>query len=144
MILARTVSPGTPLRSLTQYVPPTNNSVTEEVSPTHEASASFVFRTKRGGPLLETTVLNQGLYPALAAIGLSKVGMHAFRRGCNRRRELAGINPAVIRQQMGHTAATMTRLYTGELPLEDVAAAFSMKFGNQIVVLENMENEVAA
>jgi integrase len=70
--------------------------------------------------------------------------MHAFRRGCNRRWELAGVNPAVIRQQMGHSSATMTRLYTGEIPPEDVASAFSMKFGSQIVVLENMENEAAA
>jgi integrase len=29
-----------------------------------------VFRSQRGGPLLETTILNQGLYPALKALGL--------------------------------------------------------------------------
>jgi len=94
--------------------------------------------------LLETTILNQGLHPALKALGLERAGMHAFRRGCNRRWELAGINPAVIRQQMGHSSATMTRLYTAEIPPEDVASAFSMKFGSQIDVLENMENEAAA
>jgi integrase len=104
----------------------------------------LVFRSKRGGPLLETTILNQGLYPALRSLGIKQAGMHAFRRGCNRRWELAGINPAVIRQQMGHTSATMTRLYTGEIPPEDVASAFSKKFGTQIVVLEKMENEAAA
>jgi len=38
----------------------------------------------------------------------------------------------------------MTRLYTGEIPPEDVASAFSKKFGTQIDVLENMENEAAA
>jgi hypothetical protein len=52
--------------------------------------------------------------------------------------------PAVIRQQMGHTSAAMTRLYTGEIPLEHVQAEFSSKNGNRIVVLENMENEAAA
>jgi len=31
---------------------------------------ALVFRSKRGGPLLETTILNQGLYPALKALGL--------------------------------------------------------------------------
>jgi integrase len=97
----------------------------------------LVFRSKRGGPLLETTILNQGLHPALRALGVERAGMHAFRRGCNRRWELAGINPAVIRQQMGHSSATMTRLYTGEIPPEDVASAFSIR-------LEKMENEVAA
>jgi hypothetical protein len=59
---------------------------------------------------------------------------------------LAGINPAVIRQQMGHTSARMTTLYSGEIPLDQVRAAFSKqsKTGNQNVVLENMENEAAA
>ncbi len=40
----------------------------------------------------------------------------------------------------------MTALYSGEIPLDQVRAAFSKqsKAGNQNVVLENMENEVAA
>jgi integrase len=71
----------------------------------------LVFRSQRGGPLLETTILNQGLYPALKALGLPQGGLHAFRRGCNRRWELAGIKPAVIRQQMGHSSERMTTLY---------------------------------
>jgi integrase len=93
---------------------------------------------------METTILNQGLYPALKALGIPQGGLHAFRRGCNRRWELAGINPAVIRQQMGHTSAAMTARYSGEIPLDRVQAEFSAKTGNQIVVLENMENEAAA
>jgi integrase len=109
-----------------------------------ESHDALIFRSKRGAPVLQTTILNQGLYPALEALNLKKAGLHAFRRGCNRRWELAGINPAVIRQQMGHTSAAMTRLYTGEIPIEQVEAEFSSKFGPQIVVLENMENEAAA
>jgi integrase len=73
--------------------------------------------------------------------------MHAFRRGCNRRWELAGINPAVIRQQMGHTSSTMMARYTGEIPLEQIRTGFSIKSGNRIDVLgnkEKMENEAAA
>ena len=108
------------------------------------SSDALVFRSKRGGPLLETTVLNQGLYPALEALNLKKAGLHAFRRGCNRRWELAGIVPAVIRQQMGHTGAAMTRLYSGEIPMEHVQAAFSPKNRRNLVQLENMENEAAA
>jgi integrase len=50
--------------------------------------------------------------------------MHAFRRGCNRRWELARISAAVIRQQMGHASASMTALYTGEIPVEQVAKQF--------------------
>jgi integrase len=105
----------------------------------------LVFRSRSGGPLLETTILNQGLHPALKALGLPKGGLHGFRRGCNRRWELAGINPAVIRQQMGHTSQRMTALYSGEIPLDQVRSAFSnTKTGTKNVVLENMENEVAA
>jgi integrase len=99
---------------------------------------TLVFRSKREGPLLETTILNQGLYPALEALALPQGGLHGFRRGCNRRWELAGINPAVIRQQMGHSSHRMTALYSGEIPLEQVRRAFSRK------LLEKMENEAAA
>jgi len=105
---------------------------------------ALVFHTKRGGPLMETTILSQGLHPALKALGLKKAGLHSFRHGCNRKWELAGLNPAVQRQQMGHSSAAMTARYTGEIPLEQVRAAFSSKFGNEIVVLENMENEAVA
>jgi integrase len=107
-------------------------------------SRSLIFHSNGGGPLLETNILNQGLYPALEALGLEQAGLHAFRRGCNRRWELAGVNPAVIRQQMGHASAAMTALYTGEIPLEQIRNEFSMKFGNKIDVLETMETGAAA
>ena len=96
-------------------------------------SRSLIFQSKNGGPLLATNILNQGFYAALDALGFEKAGLHAFRRGCNRRWELAGINPAVIRQQMGHASAAMTALYTGELPLEDVRTEFRLKFGPQFM-----------
>jgi integrase len=99
---------------------------------------TLIFRSKRGGSILETTILNQGLYPALKALGLPQGGLHGFRRGGNRRWELAGINPAVIRQQMGHCSQRMTALYSGEIPLDQVCAAFSSK------LLEKMENEATA
>ncbi len=101
----------------------------------------LIFRSRSNNPLLETNVLNDGLYPALRALGFPQAGMHAFRHGCNRRWELSGLNPAVIRQQMGHSSATMTALYTGEIPLKEVRAAFS-KVKNGL--LEKMENEAAA
>jgi integrase len=80
----------------------------------------LVFRSKRGGPLVENTILVQGLHPAIKKLGFSKAGMHAFRRGCNRRWELSRVSPAVIRQQMGHASASMTAHYTGEIPVEVV------------------------
>jgi integrase len=87
----------------------------------------LVFRSKRGGPLVENTILVQGLHPAFKKLGLPKSGMHAFRRGCNRRWELARVSSAVIRQQMGHATASMTALYTGEIPVEQVAKQFQLE-----------------
>jgi hypothetical protein len=52
--------------------------------------------------------------------------------------------PAVIRQQMGHMSAAMTRLYSGMIPMEQVQAAFSMKNRSSVVQMEKMENEAAA
>ena len=101
---------------------------------------ALVFHSKHGAPLRETNVLHCVLHPALEALGLPKAGMHAFRHGCNRRWELSGVNPAVLRQHMGHSSAAMTARYTGEIPLEQVRVGFSIPNGNKIDVLENMEN----
>jgi integrase len=101
-------------------------------------ATAFVFHSRRGSPLRETNVLVNGLHPALKAVDLPKAGMHAFRHGCNRRWELAGVNPAVVRQHMGHSSAAMTARYTGEIPLEQIRAAFPqnrIENGNRIVVL---------
>jgi integrase len=87
----------------------------------------LIFHAKNNGTLAETTILTQGLHPAVKALGLPKAGMHAFRRGCNRRWELARISSAVIRQQMGHATADMTALYTGEIPIEQVTKQFQLE-----------------
>ena len=92
-----------------------------------QGPSSLVFQSRRGTPLLETNVLHDGLHPALKALNLPKAGLHAFRHGCNRRWELSGLNPAVLRQQMGHSSATMTARYTGEIPMSLVRNAFSKK-----------------
>jgi integrase len=98
---------------------------------------SLLFHSRRGSPLRETNVLHDSLHPASKALGLRQAGMHAFRHGCNRRWELAGMNPAVLRQQMGHSTAAMRARYTGEIPIEEVRAAFSTNNGSKIVVLKN-------
>src|SRR5712671_6205679 len=53
-----------------------------------------------------------------------------FRRF--RARSHSRMNPAVLRQQMGHSSAVMTARYTGEIPLDKVQEAFSK------MELENM------
>ena len=86
----------------------------------------LVFHSKKNGTLSETTILTQGLHPAVKELGLPKAGMHAFRRGCNRRWELARVSGAVIRQQMGHATSDMTTLYTGAIPVETVVKQFQL------------------
>jgi len=44
----------------------------------------------------------------------------------------------------GHASAAMTTLDTGEIPLEQIRAEFSIKFGSEIDVLETMENNATA
>jgi integrase len=96
----------------------------------------FLFHSKRGSPMRETKVLHEALHPALKALGLRKAGMHAFRRGCNRRWELSGVNPAAHRQMMGHSSSAMTARYSGTIPDEQIRSAFSRLNGPRIVVLE--------
>lgn len=106
-------------------------------------SNALLFPSPQNTALRATNVLREALHPVLEVLGLPKAGLHAFRHGTNRRWELAGMNPACQRQQMGHTSATMTALYTGKIPLAKVREAFSemtMK-GPEIVVSENKENE---
>jgi integrase len=98
-----------------------------------QTQTSLVFRSKGGTALRETSVLHRFLHPVLRTLGFPQAGMHAFRHGCNRRWELSGMNPAVLRQQMGHSSAVMTARYTGEIPLDKVQEAFSK------MELENME-----
>ena len=68
-------------------------------------SEELVFCTSEKTPLQASQVLREALHPALKALGLPQDGLRPFRRGCNRRWELAGMNPAVQRQQMGHSSA---------------------------------------
>ena len=103
----------------------------------------LVFQSKHGSPLREAQVLHEALHPALKLVGLPQAGMHAFRRGCNRRWELAGIEPAVLRSLMGHSSESMTRHYTGQVPLAQIEAAFSREQDPKIVLSENKANDDA-
>src|SRR5207248_10533947 len=81
-----------------------------------QTQTSFAFRSKRGTALRETSVLHTFLHPVLRTLGFPQAGMHAFRHGCNRRWDLSGMNPAVLRQQMGHSSAVMrSEEHTSEL-----------------------------
>jgi integrase len=102
-----------------------------------QQSEELVFCTLEKTPLQASQVLREALHPALKALGLPQDGPRPFRRGCNRRWELAGMNPAVQRQQMGHSKAEMTYLYTGEIPQDQIRKSISK-------MMETMETEKAA
>jgi len=88
---------------------------------------AFVFASRLGTPLRESNVLHIALHPALKAIGLPKAGFHAFRRGYNRRWDVAGISRTILQQQMGHGSDNrMTDLYSGQIPLEQVRMALKL------------------
>ena len=90
-----------------------------------------------GYPLRETNVLRDDLHPGIKALEFRQAGMHAFRHGVNHRWELAGMNPAVLRQQMGYSTVTTTARYTGDIPIKEVRAAFSTNSSPQIVGSKN-------
>jgi integrase len=100
-------------------------------------SEELVFCTSEGNPLQASQVLREALHPALQALGLPQDGFRPFRRGCNRRWELAGMNPAIQRQMMGHSDAEMTYHYTGEISQAEVPKSISK-------LLETMETDKAA
>jgi hypothetical protein len=75
-----------------------------------QTQTAFVFRSKRGTALRETSVLHTILHPVLRTLGLPQAGMHAFRHGGNRRWELSGMNPAVYSANKWVTAG---KIYWG-------------------------------
>jgi hypothetical protein len=77
-------------------------------------------------------------------LGLPRSGFHASVEDATGDGNLLALVPLSIVRWMGHSSETMTKLYSGEIPIEDVASAFSKTFGNQIGVLETVETEVAA
>ena len=93
----------------------------------------FVFASRSGTPLRESNVLHRVLHPALKALGLPKAGCHAFRRGYNRRWDVAGISHTILQQQMGHSSDRMTDLYSGQIPLEQVRAALGPRPSRRVV-----------
>lgn len=81
------------------------------------------------GSRLKNSFREKRQIASLKVVKLPKAGMHAFRHGCNRRWEIGGMNPAVLRQQMGHSSHAVTVRHTGQIPLEQVKLSFG--YGNK-------------
>lgn len=100
---------------------------------------ALVFHSRNGSALRETNALHDGLHPVLKALGFRRPEHMPFVTVLNRRWELAGMNPAVLRQQMGHSSAAMTAGYTGEILSSKSGPHFPYRMAGGIVVLENIE-----
>jgi len=76
-----------------------------------DRKAGFVFRSRSGKPLTETSALRRGLHPFLAQLGIPRCGFHAFRRFRNTHLRQNGCGDMLLKIWMGHTAKGMSELY---------------------------------
>jgi len=105
---------------------------------------ALVFHSKRGGPR-PGDHHTKSRFISGPKNSRSKASRNApFVGAATAGENSPGLTPPSFASRWGMASAAMTALYTGEIPLEHVQAEFSSKIGNQIVVLENMENEAFA
>jgi hypothetical protein len=76
---------------------------------------------------MATTILNQGVYPAVKALKLRQAGTHAFRRDCNRRWELAPLAAEIKRKPQKKTEQTPQ----GEITRAEQLKKLWMKYRNR-------------
>jgi hypothetical protein len=80
--------------------------------------------------------MNQGLYQTLKALGLPQGGLHGFGRVATGDGNVPGSFPLLSAGKWTQFPP-LNGLYSAEIPLEQVRAAFSSK------LLKKMESEVA-
>jgi integrase len=78
--------------------------------------SGFVFLSKRGTPLQNTTVLNKHLHPLLRKLNLEQGGMHAFRHFRVSFLVQNETPVEVIKRWIGHGSEQMIRRYTHLAP----------------------------
>jgi integrase len=101
----------------------------------------LVFTSKRGTPLINSTVLNKHLHPLLRKLGLERGGMHGFRHHRVSTLVMAGTSIGVIKKWIGHGSEEMVNRYTHLRPdfmqseLERVPD-FALEIGSKIAVID--------
>jgi hypothetical protein len=71
----------------------------------------FVFQTRNGKPLSQSNILKRHLHPILGELGISKRGLHAFRRFRNTYLRSKKCPEGLVKYWMGHAPKDMTDLY---------------------------------
>ena len=109
----------------------------------------LVFRSTRGTPLINSTVLNKHLHPLLRKLGLERGGMHGFRHHRVSTLVMSGTPMAVIKKWIGHGSEEMVNRYTHLRPdfMRDELARvpdFVMQSKPKTVEIAHFDPQVAA
>ncbi len=112
-------------------------------------SDGLVFRSTRGTPLINSTVLNKHLHPLLRKLGLERGGMHGFRHHRVSTLVMSGTPMAVIKKWIGHGSEEMVNRYTHLRPdfMRDELARvpdFAMQSRPKTVEIAHFDPQVAA
>ena len=112
-------------------------------------SDGLVFRSTRGTPLINSTVLNKHLHPLLRKLGLERGGMHGFRHQRVSTLVMSGTPMAVIKKWIGHGSEEMVNRYTHLPPdfMRDELARvpdFAMQSRPKTVEIAHFDPQVAA
>ena len=89
----------------------------EHRSRTARSSGALVFSTRSGKPYDPAQALKRAVYPALARLGLARVGWRAFRHTVATLLQHLGEPVKVAQEQLGHSnPSTTLSIYTHALP----------------------------
>jgi len=99
-------------------------------------TGGLVFQSRRKTPLVNSTVLNKHLHPALRELRLERGGMHGFRHHRVSALVMAGTPMVVIKKWIGHGSEEMVNRYTHLRPNFmqkelDRLPDFALKFGTK-------------
>jgi integrase len=112
-------------------------------------TSGLVFLSKRGTPLINSTVLNKHLHPLLRKLGLERGGMHGFRHHRVSTLVMAGTSIGVIKKWIGHGSEEMVNRYTHLRPdfVQDELARvpdYSIQLGTKTAEFDPIDPNVVA
>jgi len=115
----------------------------------NERTEGLVFQSRRKTPLVNSTVLNKHLHPALRKLGLERGGMHGFRHHRVSTLVMAGTAIEVIKKWIGHGSEEMIRRYTHLRPdfMQDELARvpdFALEIGPKVAVFDPFDPKLQA
>jgi integrase len=77
-----------------------------------DRQSGFLFRNRVGHVLLQTNILRRHLHPMLKDLGITKAGLHAFRRFRVTQLRRTHVSPDIARFWIGHAGREITDTYS--------------------------------